>query len=38
MNSFDEKIIQCLADDGRITVNEISERNKPEPNTGDSQA
>lgn len=26
LNSFDKKIIQCLADDGRITVNEISEK------------
>ena len=26
LDSFDKKIIQCLADDGRITVNEISEK------------
>ena len=25
-DSFDEKIIQCLANDGRITINEISEK------------
>ena len=25
-DSFDEKIIQCLANNGRITINEISEK------------